>query len=608
MGYIPIENYGVIGDLHTVALVGLNGSIDWLCFPHFDSPSVFAGLLDDEKGGSFQIFPVDDNVKVKQLYLPDTNVLVTRFLLASGGVAELTDFMPIETETRQAWNHRVIRRLTVVRGSMKFRMVCRPAFNYARADHTVEQHDQGVVFRSENFHLGLSSEQPLQIQDNRQAFCEFTLDAGQCATFVLHRVDEEGIAEEGWTFSEVEASFQDTVRYWRQWIAKCTYKGRWREMVYRSALVLKLLTFAPTGAIVAAPTTSLPEAIGGGRNWDYRYTWIRDASFTCYALLQIGFDTEAAKFMGWLEKQSKNIDPKGGLQIMYTINGDPSPEEITLDHLSGYRNSKPVRLGNGASKQLQLDIYGELMDSVYLYNKYVQPISYDQWQSLRELMNWVCHNWQRADDGLWEVRSGRKPFVYSRMMIWVALDRALRIAQKRGLPADTALWEKTRNQVYEEVMEKGWNEKRQCFTQYYGSDTLDASALLMPLVKFVGPSDPKMVATLDRILEELTYDTLVYRYDLEQGASDGVTGAEGTFSLCSFWLVEALTRAGRVDDARLKLEKMFSYANHLGLYAEEIGAAGEMLGNYPQAFTHLSLISATFNLDRTLNGTIRVQS
>ena len=608
MGYLPIENYGVIGDLHTVALVGLNGSIDWLCFPHFDSPSVFAALLDDQKGGQFRIFPVDDqDFKVKQLYLPDTNVLVTRFLRASGGVAELIDFMPIEDDANHAWNHRVVRRLSAVRGSMRFRMVCQPAFNYGRDEHRAELTGDDVVFRTAALSLGLSSEVPLEIKDNG-AYCEFGLEAGQTVSFVFHRVAQGADAEGAWTPPQVEETFQDTVDFWRHWLSKCTYRGRWREQIYRSALVLKLLTFAPTGAIVAAPTTSLPESIGAGRNWDYRYTWIRDASFTCYALLSLGFDTEAGRFMGWLEQRCKSLEPHGGLQIMYTINGEPTPNEETLDHLSGYRNSRPVRVGNGAAKQLQLDIYGELMDSAYLYNKYVQPISYEQWKDLRNLMDWLCQNWQHADDGLWEVRSGRKQFVYSRVQTWVALDRAMRIAQKRGLPANITLWEQVRNEVYEEVMDQGWNEKRGCFVQYYGSDILDASALLLPLVKFVGPTDPKMLSTLDKILEELTYDTMVYRYDPQGGAEDGLSGQEGTFSLCSFWLVECLTRAGRLDEARLKLEKMFSYANHLGLYSEEIGPAGEMLGNYPQAFTHLSLISATINLDKALNSGFRVQS
>lgn len=599
MGYLPIGNYGVIGDLHTVALVGLNGSIDWFCFPHFDSPSVFAALLDDKKGGHFQIAPTEQ-CTVKQMYLPDTNILVTRFFKA-GGVAEITDFMPIDDDENDTWNHRLLRRVCVVHGDFQFKMDCQPAFDYARAEHRTELHDNGVVFHSEDLSLGLASETAIEIRDNA-AHSEFNLSAGQSVNFMLHRIEGGGPCGKYLYDNEIDAIFHETMDYWRNWISQCTYRGRWREVVYRSALVLKLLTYAPTGAIVAAPTTSLPEAIGAGRNWDYRYTWIRDASFTCYALMSLGFDNEAGRFMEWLEGRCKELDPTvGGLQIMYGIDGRHILEEQTLDHLSGYRNSGPVRIGNGAYNQLQLDIYGELMDSVYLYNKYAEPLSYDQWTYLRELMDWLCKNWQRPDDGLWEVRSGKQHFVYSRFMTWVALDRALRIATKRGLPANLTLWEQTRNEVYEEVIAKGWSEKRKSFVQYYGSDTLDASNLLMPLVKFLGPKDPRMLATLDRILDELTYDSLVYRYDVNKGATDGLTGQEGTFSLCSFWLVECLTRAGRLDEARLKLEKMFSYSNHLNLYAEEIGTSGEMLGNYPQAFTHLSLISAAFNLDRALN-------
>ncbi len=600
MAYLPIENYGVVGDLHTVALIGLNGSVDWLCFPVFDSPSVFGAILDEQKGGRFQIFPDDGAVKVKQMYLPDTNVLITRFL-SPEGLAEITDFMPVETEYNETWNHRLVRRVNVVQGSFKFKMVCQPAFDYARAEHTVEAYENGVVFRSKDLSLGLASEVPLTIQGNT-AVCEFRLERGQNADFMLHRVKETGPAGESIQDKKLDYVLQDTVSFWRSWLSKCTYEGRWREMVHRSALVLKLLTFAPTGAIVAAPTTSLPETIGGVRNWDYRYTWIRDASFTCYALLNLGFKTEAGRFMEWIEARCRELDPKvGGLQVMYGIDGRHDLTELNLDHLSGYRNSKPVRIGNGAFEQLQLDIYGELMDAIYLYSKYASPLSYDQWTYLRELMDWLCLNWQVPDSGLWESRAGKQHYVYSRMMTWVALDRALRLARQRGLPADTSLWKKTRNTVYEEIIAKGWSDKRQSFVQYYGSDVLDASNLLMPLVKFLGPTDPLMLSTLDRITEELAFDALVYRYDLEKGAADGLHGREGTFSLCSFWLVECLTRAGRLDEARLKLEKMFSYANHLGLYAEEIGTSGEMLGNYPQAFTHLSLITAAYNLNRELD-------
>ncbi len=600
MAYLPIENYGVVGDLHTVALIGLNGSVDWLCFPVFDSPSVFGAILDEQKGGRFQIFPDDGEVKVKQMYLPDTNVLITRFL-SPEGLAEITDFMPVETDYNETWNHRLVRRVNVMQGSFKFKMICQPAFDYARAEHTVKAYENGVVFRSKDLSLGLASEVPLTIQGN-SAVCEFRLERGQNADFMLHRVEETGTAGESIQDKKLDDVLKDTVSFWRSWLSKCTYEGRWREMVHRSALVLKLLTFAPTGAIVAAPTTSLPETIGGVRNWDYRYTWIRDASFTCYALLNLGFKTEAGRFMEWIEARCRELDPKaGGLQVMYGIDGRHDLTELNLDHLSGYRNSKPVRIGNGAFGQLQLDIYGELMDAIYLYSKYASPLSYDQWTYLRELMDWLCLNWQVPDSGLWESRAGKQHYVYSRMMTWVALDRALRLARQRGLPADTSLWKKTRNAVYEEIIAKGWSDKRQSFVQYYGSDVLDASNLLMPLVKFLGPTDPLMLSTLDRISEELAFDALVYRYDLEKGAEDGLHGREGTFSLCSFWLVECLTRAGRLDEARLKLEKMFSYANHLGLYAEEIGTSGQMLGNYPQAFTHLSLITAAYNLNRELD-------
>ncbi|MBN9387711.1 MAG: glycoside hydrolase family 15 protein [Chloroflexi bacterium] len=603
MAYLPIENYGVVGDLHTVALIGLNGSVDWLCFPVFDSPSVFGAILDSDKGGRFQIYPADDHVKVKQMYLPDTNVLITRFL-SPNGLAELTDFMPVETETNETWNHRLVRRIKVVQGSYRFKMVCQPAFDYARAAHTVETYENGVVFHSRNLSLGLASEIPLNVVDGGAAVCEFTLERGQSACFMLHRVEDNGPCGQFFQEDEVEDILADTVKFWRKWISKCTYEGRWREMVHRSALVLKLLTFAPTGAIVAAPTTSLPENIGGERNWDYRYTWIRDASFTCYALLNLGFETEATRFMEWIEARCRELDPKvGGLQIMYGIDGRHNLTEISLDHLSGYMNSRPVRIGNGAYNQLQLDIYGELMDAVYLHSKYASPLSYDQWTYLRKLMDWLCQNWQTPDSGLWESRAGNQHYVYSRMMIWVALDRALRLARQRGLPADTSVWKKTRNAVYEEIIAKGWSDERKSFVQYYGSDVLDASNLLMPLVKFLGPTDPLMLSTLDRIQEELAFDALVYRYDVKKGAKDGLQGGEGTFCLCSFWLVECLTRAGRLDEARLKLEKMFSYANHLGLYAEEISTSGEMLGNYPQAFTHLSLITAAYNLNRALDKT-----
>ena len=485
MSYLPIAQYGVIGDLHSAALIGANGSVDWFCFPHFDSPSIFGALLDDKKGGRFQIHPLDDGVQVKQLYLPDTNILITRFLKADG-IAEVTDFMPIEDDPEASWKHRLIRQIRVVQGSWHFTMLCQPAFDYARAEHTTEQQESGVAFHTKDLSLGLVSQAPIHVRDNA-AVSEYTLDAGQSTTFLLYRMRSDDVCSAALDNGETDDLFHKTASYWRKWVGQCTYRGRWREMVQRSALALKLLTFAPTGAIVAAPTMGLPEQIGGKLNWDYRYTWVRDASFTCYALLRLGFDTEARRFISWLEARSGEVADGEGLQVMYTIDGRPAPEEQILKHLSGYCDSHPVLLGNNARSQLQLDIYGELMDAVYLANKYDQPISYDLWSAMRKLLGWLCKNWQQPDEGVWEIRDKRQSYVHSRMMIWVALDRGLRVARQRGLPADTDLWEKTRNAVYEEIIKKGWNTKRNAFVQYYGSNELDAANLLMPLVKFVGP-------------------------------------------------------------------------------------------------------------------------
>jgi GH15 family glucan-1,4-alpha-glucosidase len=400
----------------------------------------------------------------------------------------------------------------------------------------------------------------------------------------------------------VEESLQETLGYWRRWVSGSTYSGRWREFVNRSALVLKLMVYDPTGALVAAPTMGLPEKIGGERNWDYRYAWLRDAAFTLYALISIGFDHEAYRFMGWLRDRCA-ADEDGLLQPLYGIDGRTKIVEENLDHLSGYMESKPVRLGNAAYGQIQLDLYGAILDAAYLYNKHGAPLDYDLWQNLRRILDWLCDNWHFEDEGIWEVRGGRRHFVSSKVMSWVALERAVRISRQRGLPAGNGgvlRWIGERDKIYEEVMEKGWNPKKGSFVQYYGADALDASLLLMPLVKFVGPTDPRWISTLDHIQSELTYDTLVDRYKTDAAAPDGLKGDEGSFSLCSFWLVECLTQAGRLEEARLSLEKMFSYANHLGLYAEEVGPSGEALGNFPQALTHLSLISAAVHLDRAL--------
>jgi GH15 family glucan-1,4-alpha-glucosidase len=594
--YLPIEQHGIIGDLHTVALVGTDGTIDWYCPERFDSPSVFAAILDAEKGGYYRIAPADNGHTTKQLYFPDTNVLITRFLTPHG-VGEVQDFMAIHRDP--AHRRRLARRVICVRGEMPFVLECEPRFDYARAEHETIITELGAVFRSADLALMLESMVPME-RTERGVRAAYTLHAGDSCTFLLevcHRDQQPGMIDE----EEAGEAFNRTVRYWRGWLAKSTYRGRWREMVHRSALTLKLLTYRPTGALVAAPTTSLPEGIGGQRNWDYRYTWIRDAAFSLYGLLRLGFTEEAEAFMGWLSDRYRESAGRGDgpLQIMYCIDGRPEMEEQVLDHLEGYRGSSPVRVGNGAATQLQLDTYGELIDSVYLYNKYGQPISYDDWSALVGIVEWICDNWDRPDEGIWEVRGGRQNFTYSRMMCWVAIERAIRMARQRGLPADLNRWRDQRDAITQQIMERGWHPERNAFVQHYDTDVLDASVLLMPLTKFIAPRDPRWLSTLDAVGEELVSDSLVYRYNIE-ASPDGLQGEEGTFSICTFWYVEAMARAGHLDEARLAFEKMLTYANHLGLYSEEIGPSGEALGNFPQAFTHLALISAAVNLDAQL--------
>jgi GH15 family glucan-1,4-alpha-glucosidase len=598
-GYLPIAEHGIIGDLHSIALVATDGTIDWYCCPRFDSPSVFGSILDAGRGGHYRISPATDDWTPKQLYFPDTNVLITRFL-TPGGVGEVQDFMPIQPPGAPVHRHRLIRRILGVRGEMRFRVDVQPRFNYGRNPHEVFFHENGVLFRSPELCLALESATPLRQQGEGDVHAEFALLAGESATFVLEQVPDTYVPRK-YSEEETREAFERTVEYWRRWLAQSRYTGRWRETMHRSALTLKLMTYQPTGAIVAAPTTSLPEHIGGGRNWDYRYTWIRDAAFSLYALLRLGFTDEAAAFMGWLTERFRETRTggTGPLQIMYGIDGRAELEEEILEHFEGYRGSAPVRIGNGAATQLQLDIYGELIDSVYLFNKYGTPISHDSWMDLTRVIEWICENWDQADEGIWEVRGGRQHFTYSRLMSWVALERAIRIATARGLPAAHREWRAARDRIYHEIVSKGWHEERQAFVQHYDTDVLDASVLMMPLVKFIAPTDPRWLSTLDAMSEELVSDSLVYRYNVE-ASPDGLEGEEGTFSICTFWYVEALALAGRLDEAQLAFEKMLTYANHLGLYAEQIGLTGEALGNFPQAFTHLALISSGHYLDRRL--------
>jgi GH15 family glucan-1,4-alpha-glucosidase len=606
--YRPIEDYGLIGDMHTAALVGRDGAIDWLCLPHFDSPSVFGAILDHDKGGSFRIHPAVEEVSCKQFYWPETNVLITRFLTHEGS-AEITDFMPVGRARTARRHHEIVRRVTSVHGRLPFHMTCRPAFDYARAPHTTHVTSAGARFHSADLVLGLASDVPL-VRDGDGVRATFSLPEGDSAHFVLRVLDGESGAGTEPSAAYVDRAFVHTVDYWREWIGRCRYQGRWREMVHRSLLTLKLLTYEPTGAIVAAPTCSLPEGLGGERNWDYRYSWIRDSAFVLYSFLRMGYHEEAHRYMSFLQSVTCGPGFDGSLRVMYGIDGRRDLRETTLDHLDGYKGSRPVRIGNGAFNQLQLDIYGGLIDAIYLYDKWGTPISYDMWLTVTALINWVTENWAREDHGIWEVRGPLRHFVSSKVMCWVAIDRGLRMARRRSLPCPVARWTTVRDEIYREVMAKGWDPKRQSFMMSYGDHALDAANLLMSLTMFMAPNDPRMLGTIDAIMKSpreggLFSSSLVLRYDVS-AVDDGLTGEEGTFNICTFWLVEALTRAGRyrpelLERGRLVFERMLGFASHVGLYAEETGSRGEALGNFPQAFTHLSLISAAYNLDRTLD-------
>ncbi len=599
---LPIEHHGLIGDLHTAALVGNDGTIDWLCLPYFDSPSLFASILDPERGGHCRVAAANAEARRRQMYLPDSNILVTRFLTPDG-VGEVVDFMPVSDGEvgKRTEDHRVVRLIRGVRGTIPFRMECHPAFDYARRRERPSREVWGFRFAAPGTALDVLT--PLECRIEADGLSsDFLLEEGQEVPLVI----AQSAGGEGFPASRLLPAcldeFSSTLRFWQDWIARSRYQGRWREMVKRSALALKLMTFAPTGAIVAAPTTSLPERLGGDRNWDYRYTWIRDSAFTIYAFLRIGMSYEAEKFMGFLERIYRGAGEVGSLNVLYGIDGRMEIAEEHLDHLRGYRGSRPVRIGNLASGQFQLDPYGELMDAIYLYNKHARPLSYDLWSGVRAMANWVCEHWREPDDGIWEVREGRRHFTFSKMMCWVALDRAHRIAVGRSLPASRENWLANRDAIFTEIMDRGFSRDQRSFVQSLDSEVLDASMLLAPMVKFVAPADPRMLGTLDAIQKGLVSDNLVRRYD-PRIVPDGVGGDEGTFSMCTFWLAEALARAGRLEEARLTFERMLGYANHVGLYAEQIGLTGEALGNFPQALTHLGLISAAINISQILDGT-----
>ncbi|CAN5417789.1 glycoside hydrolase family 15 protein [soil metagenome] len=598
-GWPAIADHGLIGDLRTAALVGTDGTIGWFCAPRFDSPSVFGSLLDRDEGGSWTLAPDGEISRTQQFYFPNSAVLITRFLTPDG-VIEVHDFMPVHSAHEPDHRQRLVRRVFGVRGKNTVRMRVDARPDYGRSTCVAERTDGGVLITGDGMRMGLSATTDLAIE-NGSVSAEFTLADGDTALFVLEILgdDQQPACD---SINETDGLLDATTTFWRQWLSQSTYTGRWREMVHRSAITLKLLTHEPTGAIIAAPTTSLPELVGGTRNWDYRYVWLRDAGFSLYALLRLGFMDEANAFIRWLSERlgRDGLDGElGPLRVLYDIDGNLPVEEITLDHFSGYRDSAPVRIGNAAVDQLQLDIYGEIIDSVYLFNKYGAGISHDAWSDVLQVVGWVLENWDREDAGMWEVRDRKDAHTSSRLMCWVAIERTIRMARQRGLPGDVAAWSKVRDEIYHRIMTECWNGELQAFTQTEGGDRLDASVLLMPMVKFLSPADPRFLSTLRAVEEHLVTDSLVFRYDPE---TDGLDGEEGTFSICSFWYVEALTRAGRLEDAQLALEKMFTYANHVGLYAEQVSATGDQVGNFPQAFTHLALISAALNLDKALDG------
>jgi len=618
--YPNISDHGLIGDLQTAALVSTDGTVNWFCCPRFDSPSVFASLLDAGKGGYFRIAPETDCV-TRQLYLPDTAVLITRFMSADG-VGEIYDFMPIAGK-RATTRHRLVRQCRVVRGTMKFILEIQPRFDYARAAHTVQLTNDGAVFRARDTinaagEAGAASELTLHMsgspassladqgvtleQDGDGLRAARTLRTGQSWGVIL---ESDGGAPKRCDNDEIHRLLNETVAFWRNWLRGSTYRGRWRDMVTRSAMTLKLMQYAPTGGLVAAPTTALPEQEGGERNWDYRYTWIRDGSFSIYGLLGLGFTEEAEGFAAWLRDRAAEQAGDGGaasgpLKIMYRVDGSSDLTEEILGHFEGWRGSKPVRIGNGAADQLQLDIYGEAMDALFLADDNGLPVAHQNWLEIASFIDWLCEHWDQPDEGIWETRGGRKNFVYGRFQTWVALDRAIKMAQRRARPAAVPRWTAERDTVYNQIFSQGRHPKNGAFTQFYGSEVLDSSLLMMPLQGFVSPKDPVWLQTLDAISRELVSDSLVYRYN-PSASPDGLAGNEGTFSLCTFWYVDALARAGRLDEAQLTFEKMHTYANHLRLYSEEIGSTGDQLGNFPQAFSHLALISAAVNLDYQLD-------
>ncbi|MFI8460228.1 glycoside hydrolase family 15 protein [Kitasatospora sp. NPDC085464] len=598
--YPLIADHGLVGDLQTTALVSAEGVIDWFAAPRFDSPSVFAALLDHDRGGYFRLSPEHPEDTRKQLYYPDTAVLVTRFM-SPDGVGEVVDWMPPDRTNRATDRHTLVRMVRAVRGRVRFTLECRPRFDYGRAAHELRLVPEGASFRAPGITAHLQSTFPL-VREGDDVRGEVILDAGGSAGAVLTVCGPDGEAPAPLDLDALQEQMWEVGEFWQEWVRTSHYRGRWPDMVNRSAITLKLLTYSPSGAPIAAATMGLPEQVGGERNWDYRYSWVRDGALSVRALLDLGFVEEAARFTKWLGDRMHDLADSPGerLQIMYRVDGDPNLTEEILGHLEGYRGSHPVRAGNAAADQLQLDIYGEALYALAEGQELGVQSGYHGWKGLARTVDWLAETWDRPDEGIWETRGGRQNFTYSRVMCWVAFDRALHLAQQYSRPADTARWTAARDAILEQVMEQGWSETEQALVQHYDGDVLDASLLLVPRLRFIAPRSPGWLNTLDAMERKLVSDSLVYRYD-PAASPDGLRGSEGTFSLCTFLYVDALARAGRLRQARYTFEKMHTYANHVGLFAEEIGPSGEQLGNFPQAFTHLALIMAATTLDEALD-------
>ena len=587
----PIEAHGIIGDMQTAALIADDGCVDFLCWPNVDSPTIFASLLDSPKAGAFEIAPDIPSPRHQQIYLPDSNILQTRWL-GETAIAEVTDFMPVDNHQGSP---RLIRQVNAVRGEIRFTMRCAVRHDYGRADTRAEADGADVCFHAEGQPtLRLAATCSLTIEDGA-ALAEFVLAEGESVQLLLSDASDRRMNAD-----DAQHCQQETLSFWRDWVHRSNYRGRWREAVERSALALKLLTSRRHGAILAAATFGLPETPGGSRNWDYRYTWVRDASFTVYAFMRLGYVDEANDFMRWVGKRVSECK-RGELRIVYRADGERELTEESLPHFAGHGGATPVLIGNDAYGQVQLDIYGELLDAIYLANKYGEAVPHDEWQHITRLVDHVCERWQQPDVGIWEMRGEAQHFLHSRVMCWVAVDRAIRLASKRSLPAPFRQWDETRRAIHEDIWSNFWNEERGHFVQRLGSAALDGAMLMMPLVRFVSATDPRWLATLDAIGASLVRDGMVKRYLPSETPSDTLEGEEGAFAACSFWYVECLARAGRVAEAHLEFEKLLSYANQLGLYAEEFDGRAHHLGNMPQALTHLALISAATFLDRKLD-------